>query len=96
MDLIKQESVNLGNGILMADFFINHQVDPRLMEECGRELARRFTPAEPTCVLTAEIFRIAPALMTAKFLKVPVVFARNNQPITLPDQVNLTLAPSHT
>ena len=33
---------NLGNGILKVDGFINHQVDPRLMDACGRELALRF------------------------------------------------------
>ncbi|MBM3123105.1 MAG: xanthine phosphoribosyltransferase, partial [Chloroflexi bacterium] len=26
---------NLGNGILKVDGFINHQVDPALMDACG-------------------------------------------------------------
>ncbi|MEL7654985.1 MAG: xanthine phosphoribosyltransferase [Anaerolineaceae bacterium] len=96
IDLIKKEGVNLGNGILKVDSFINHQVDPQLMEECGREFARLFASTHPTRVLTAEISGIAPALMTAKFLKIPVVYARKRKPITMPDTVYLTVAPSHT
>lgn len=94
--LIKQEGKNLGNGILKVDSLINHRVDPHLMENCGREFARLFAHTAPTLVLTAEISGIAPALMTAKFLNVPVVYARKSKPITMPDQVYLTIAPSHT
>jgi xanthine phosphoribosyltransferase len=34
--------------------------------------------------------------MTARYLNLPVVYARKTKPITMPDQVFLTLAPSHT
>jgi len=95
-DLILSEGTYLGNGILKVDSFINHQVDPIFMEECGREFARRFAGVKPTRILTAEISGIAPALMTARALKIPVVFARKSKPITMPDQVYLTVAPSHT
>jgi xanthine phosphoribosyltransferase len=87
---------NLGNGILKVDGFINHQVDPLLMDACGREFAERFKNLGATKVLTAEISGIAPALLTALHLKLPVVYARKTKPITMPDQVFLTLAPSHT
>jgi len=93
---IEQEGQNLGNGILKVDPFINHQVDPVLMDSCGQELAERFKSVKPTKVLTAEISGIAPALMTAKYLNVPVVYARKHKPITMPDTVYLTVAPSHT
>ena len=93
---ILSEGRNLGGGILKVDGFINHQIDPRLMDECGRELARRFGPAGATKVLTAEISGIAPALSTAQHLGVPVLYARKTRPITMPDQVLLTVAPSHT
>lgn len=95
-DRIRAEGRNLGNGILKVDGFINHQVDPSLMYECGRELANRFSSLGATKILTAEISGIAPALMTAHHLKVPVVYARKTKPITMPDQIFLTLAPSHT
>lgn len=93
---ILKEGQNLGGGILKVDGFINHQVDPALMDACGRELARRFAQVQATKVLTAEISGIAPALTTAAHLGIPVVYARKTKPITMPDQVFLTLTPSHT
>ncbi len=93
---ILAEGQNLGNGILKVDGFINHQVDPGLMDECGRELARRFAGVGATRVLTAEISGIAPALLTALHLGLPIVYARKTKPITMPNEVFLTLAPSHT
>jgi len=100
MDALKQkieeEGKNLGNGILKVDSFINHQVDPSLMDTCGMEFARRFAEIGATKILTAEISGIAPALMTARHMNLPVVYARKSKPITMPDQVYLTIAPSHT
>ncbi len=95
-DRILREGKNLGNGILKVDGFVNHQVDPQLMDACGREFARRFRNAGATKILTAEISGIAPALTTAFHLGLPVVYARKHKPITMPDQVFLTLSPSHT
>lgn len=100
MDLLKerilQEGKNLGGGILKVDSFINHQVDPTLMDACGAEFARLFANLGATRILTAEISGIAPALATAMHLKLQVVYARKTKPITMPDQVYLTVAPSHT
>jgi len=93
---IEREGKNLGNGILKVDGFINHQVDPVLMDACGKELADRFHDIGATKVLTAEISGIAPAVTTAYHLKLPLVYARKHKPITMPDQVFLTLSPSHT
>jgi xanthine phosphoribosyltransferase len=95
-DRILLEGKNLGNGILKVDGFVNHQVDPGLMDACGREFALRFRQLGATKVLTAEISGIAPALTTALHLGLPVVYARKHKPITMPDQVFLTLSPSHT
>jgi len=93
---ILREGRVLGGGILKVDSFVNHQVDAALMDACGREFARRFARLGATRVLTAEISGIAPALTTALHLRLPVVYARKTKPITMPDQVYLTLAPSHT
>ncbi|HSG45855.1 MAG TPA: xanthine phosphoribosyltransferase [Anaerolineales bacterium] len=86
----------LGGGILKVDSFVNHQVDPLLMDACGKEFARLFDSVGATKILTAEISGIAPAVTTAIHLNLPVVYARKHKPITMPDQVYLTLAPSHT
>jgi xanthine phosphoribosyltransferase len=96
IERIRRDGKHLGNGILKVDGFINHQVDPALMDACGRELARRFAAVGATKVLTAEISGIAPAFTTARHLGLPVVYARKAKPITMPDQVFLTMAPSHT
>ncbi|HRN50878.1 MAG TPA: xanthine phosphoribosyltransferase [Anaerolineales bacterium] len=93
---IRSDGRNLGGGILKVDGFINHQVDPQLMEACGREFAQHFKNSGATKILTAEISGIAPAVTTGIYLNLPVVYARKNKPITMPDQVLLTLAPSHT
>ena len=93
---ILSDGKNLGNGILKVDNFINHQVDPGLMEACGREFARRFANLGATRILTAEISGIAPAIMTGLYMQLPVVYARKSKPITMPDTVYLTVAPSHT
>ena len=95
-DRIVQDGKNLGGGILKVDSFINHQVDPALMDACGKEFALRFAKIGATRILTAEISGIAPALMTAMHMDLPVVYARKSKPITMPDQVYLTVAPSHT
>jgi xanthine phosphoribosyltransferase len=87
---------NLGRGILKVDGFINHQVDPKLMLKVGEELAARFANVAATKVLTAEISGIAPAVMTALALDVPVVYARKTKPVTMTDPVYVEAAPSHT
>ena len=96
IDRILKDGKNLGGGILKVDGFINHQVDPVLMNEAGKEFARLFDNIGATKILTAEISGIAPAVAAGLHMKLPVVYARKHKPITMPDQVLLTLAPSHT
>ena len=93
---IMEDGRNLGNGILKVDGFINHQVDAELMMQVGYALAARYAALPITKVLTAEISGIAPAVMTAMALDVPVVYARKHKPITMPERTYLASAPSHT
>ena len=93
---IRTEGQNLGNGILKVDSFLNHQVDPALMLAAGGALAAHFGALGITKVLTAEISGIAPALTTALALGIPVVYGRKTKPITMPNQVFVESAPSHT
>jgi xanthine phosphoribosyltransferase len=67
-----------------------------LLDACGREFARRFKSVHATKVLTAEPSGIAPALTTALHLGLPVVYARKTKPITMPEQVYMTLVPSQS
>jgi xanthine phosphoribosyltransferase len=93
---ILHDGENLGRGILKVDSFVNHQVDPALMFEAGRELSAHFAEAQATKVLTAEISGIAPALTTALTLGLPLVYARKTKPVTMTDPVYVEAAPSHT
>jgi len=54
-DRILKEGKNLGDGILKVDGFINHQVDPVLMNTCGREFAQIFKDIGATKVLALEV-----------------------------------------
>src|SRR3954471_21086842 len=73
VERIRSEGRNLGRGILKVDGFINHQLDPLLTMEMGREFARRFAEAGVmgiTKIITAEVSGIAPALTTGIVLGV--------------------------
>jgi xanthine phosphoribosyltransferase len=93
---ISAEAINLGDGILKIDSLLNHQLDPALMLDMGKELARLFHGIQIDRILTAEISGIAPALMTAMMLNVPLVYARKKQPVTMRGPIYRETAPSHT
>jgi len=95
-DRILAEGQNLGRGILKVDTFLNHQIDVNLIFAAGKEMAEPFMDAGVTKVITAEISGIAPALMTAYALGVPVVFARKIRPVTMTGAVYVEVALSHT
>jgi xanthine phosphoribosyltransferase len=82
MKIIQEGSV-LSDSVLKVDSFLNHQVDPVLMKEIGEEFASRFEGAGITKVVTLESSGIAPAVMAALTMNVPLVFARKRKSLTL-------------
>ena len=66
----------LPGGVLKVDGFMNHQLDPKLMEQIGDEIARLFAGKGITKILTIEASGIAPAVMAGLKMGVPVVFAK--------------------
>lgn len=86
-DRIKQDGQVLPGDVLKINSFLNHQVDPELMMAVGKEFARLFKDAGITKILTCEASGIAPSIMAAYELKVPMVFARKKKPSTLNDAV---------
>ncbi len=73
----------LEGGILKVDSFINHQMDPLLMMEMAKEFVERFKDCDIDKVITVEASGIAPAIMVAYLMKVPVVFAKKKIPNTM-------------
>ena len=62
---IKQDGNAVNEHILKVDSFINHQVDPALMQEMGKEIAEHFKAKGITKVATIESSGISPAIMAA-------------------------------
>lgn len=87
MKLLKERILSDGKcfpgGILKVDNFINHQMDPVLMQEMAKELVRRFAGKNINKVLTIEASGIAPAIMVGNLLNVPVLFAKKKVPSTM-------------
>jgi xanthine phosphoribosyltransferase len=97
MDALKMRILtdgrNLGNGILKVDGFINHQVDRHSWMPAAVS-CRTPSNLRATKVLTAEISGIAlpsPPRCTWH----PDCLRRKTKPITMPNQVFLTLALPH-
>ncbi|PAW06137.1 xanthine phosphoribosyltransferase [Lactobacillus helveticus] len=86
-DRIKKDGKVLDGDVLKINSFLNHQVDPQLMMQCGEEFKRLFADQKIDKVLTCEASGIAPGVMTAYVLDVPMVFARKKKPSTLNDAV---------
>ena len=86
-DRIRSDGEVLPGNVLKINSFLNHQVDPELMKKVGEEFSRLFKDNGVTKVLTCEASGIAPGVMTAYELHVPMVFARKKKPATLNDAV---------
>ncbi|CAM2956378.1 xanthine phosphoribosyltransferase [Paenibacillus sediminis] len=83
MDLLKRkitdEGVIVSDDVLKLDALLNHQVDPQLTMEMGKEFASLFREEGVTKVVTVESSGIAVAFATAYELGVPLVFARRKK-----------------
>lgn len=83
LDTIREEGIVLSDSVLKVDSFLNHQVDPYLMQAIGKEFANRFENDGITKILTIESSGIAPSVMAGLELNVPVIFARKRKSLTL-------------
>lgn len=84
---ILNEGKVLSGDVLKVDAFLNHQIDPVLMQEIGKEFAKRFKEENITKIVTIESSGIAPAVMAALELGVKVIFARKRKSLTLQDNM---------
>lgn len=100
MKLLKEkilsDGVAVNEDILKVDSFINHQVDPELMIEIGKEFAAHFKDKGVTKVATIESSGIAPALTCALALNVPMIILKKQPSKTLNSDLYQTIVTSYT
>ena len=84
---IMTEGQVLSDDVLKVDTFLNHQLDPLLMSEIGKEFAKRFEGMGITKIVTIESSGIAPSVMAGLEMQVPVLFARKKKSLTLQDDL---------
>jgi xanthine phosphoribosyltransferase len=92
---IVEEATVEDDRILKIDHVLNHRIEPAFMLAMGNALAERLAPYHPELLLTAEASGIAPALVTALALDVPLVYAKKYAPVVEPPALS-RLVPSPT
>lgn len=95
-DKILSDGIAVNEHILKVDSFINHQVDPELMQEVGKEFASHFSGKGITKVATIESSGISPALMTALTLNVPLIILKKQPSKILNQDYYQTVVTSYT
>ena len=95
-DMILERGIAVNEDILKVDSFVNHQVDPELMKNIGDEFANHFKGQGITKVATIESSGIAPALMTALALNVPMLILKKQPSKILNDNLFQTEVTSFT
>ncbi|CCY49338.1 MULTISPECIES: xanthine phosphoribosyltransferase [Peptostreptococcus] len=86
----------LPGNILKVDKFLNHQIDPELFMEMGKDYYEHFKGQGINKILTLEVSGIAVAFAAATYFKCPVVFAKKSQSLTLADDVYSSKVISYT
>ena len=95
-DMILERGIAVNEDILKVDSFVNHQVDPELMKNIGDEFAEHFKGQGITKVATIESSGIAPALMTALALNVPMRILKKQPSKILNQDLYQTVVTSYT
>lgn len=92
---VLEEGIAVNENILNVDGFINHQVEPELMAAIGEDFAAHFADQGITKVVTIESSGIAPALMTAQALHVPMIILKKSPSKELNDDLYQTVITSY-
>jgi len=69
--------------VIKVDRFLNHMVDPALMDRLGAELSRRFAERKIDKIITAESSGIMIAQAIAGHFGVPFIYAKKKRPLTM-------------
>ena len=95
-DKILAEGIAESENILKVDSFINHQVDPELMKKMGKDIAEHYKGKGITRIATIESSGIAPALMAAEALGVPLIILKKQPSKILNHDLYQTVVTSYT
>jgi xanthine phosphoribosyltransferase len=79
---IKQDG-SINGQVIKVDRFLNHMVDPLLINRIGAELASRFSDKAIDKIITAESSGIMIAQSMATQLGVPFIYAKKKRPLTM-------------
>ena len=79
---IKQDG-SINGQVIKVDRFLNHMVDPLLMNRIGAELASRFSESPVDKIITAESSGIMIAQAMATHLGIPFIYAKKKRPLTM-------------
>ena len=93
--IIKEGKV-IGDDILKVSSFLNQQVDIKLMQKIGKDLAKHFKDKDITKIVTIEVSGISPAIFVAKELNVPMVIFKKENSKTLNSDLYVTKVKSFT
>ena len=69
--------------VIKVDRFLNHMVDPVLMDKLGAELYGRFAERKIDKIITAESSGIMIAQAIAGHCGVPFIYAKKKRPLTM-------------
>lgn len=100
MKLVEDKILELGKigegDVLKVDSFLNHQMDPQLLAEMGKEFKRLFGSEGVTRILTIEASGIGVATLAALEFGVPMVFAKKTKTINIYADVYKSTVESYT
>ena len=92
MEIIEQEIQKRGKvlpgNVLKVNSFLNHQLDPYLLNIMAGEWTKLFKNDNITKIVTIEASGIALAILTGLKLNVPVVFAKKSNSKNIGDVEN--------
>ncbi len=93
---ILEEGRALSENVLKVDSFLNHGVDAKLMYEIGEQFKKYFADKNVTKIFTIESSGIAPTVMTALLMNLPMVTLKKQTSKILSGEVYQTTVHSFT
>lgn len=95
MENLKQAIIErgtlIGDEIVKVDSFLNHQIDPQLVNEMGECFYEYFKDKGITKILTVESSGIAPSFVAALKFNVPMIFIKKTHPSTMMNPITATV-----